>query len=370
MNLRGSSYRKPFISFAAPLLLVGGLAWVQAEPYIAARTGFKCSQCHVNRTGGGKRTEYGAIYQQYKLMMKTAKPNQAPAPFDTKLNQNVSVGANFRVEQTRRMEYSKDALKVGSSDSPVIREGNLYLQFDLIPDFFTLYLDQTMAASSGNREFWAMISLPGSSYFKFGKMLLPYGLRLMDDDAYIRNKPNYTYNRHDLGYEIGLEPGPLSLTMNVTETQFSSVGSLIFSELPFFNSIRVGASFGKPVQKKDSAFYKNQTYGAFGTVSAGMFTLMAERDWTKTNNTNMVVDFVELNVLPIQGLNFKFTHERQHPNTAIPVENNLMLRNSIGIEPFLFQYFQLGLYYRKNDWIPQNMTANQDEIFFRLHAFM
>ena len=45
------------------------------------------------------------------------------------------------------------------------------------------------------------------------------------------------------------------------------------------------------------------------------------------------------------------------------------MRTVAGFEPFLTQYLQLGLYYRKNDWIPQNLAANQDEIFGRLHVF-
>ena len=41
-------------------LTVSGAA--RAEPLFAARTGLGCGSCHLNRTGGGGRTAYGAGY--------------------------------------------------------------------------------------------------------------------------------------------------------------------------------------------------------------------------------------------------------------------------------------------------------------------
>jgi hypothetical protein len=338
-----------------------------AEPYIAVRTGFKCSQCHVNRTGGGMRTDYGLVYSQYKLLMRSPLDPARATSFDPRLNGAISVGSNFRVEQVRLQEYRHGAATAKSADNTVIKEGNLYVNLELIKGFLSAYVDETMAPTTANREMFATVSLPGNAYFKFGNMLLPYGYRLMDDLAYVRAVPNYNYNRSALGFEAGVEPGPLSLVVNAGSENLSSVGSLVFKDLPVVRTFRVGGSYGTPFRKLERG--KNNSYGVFGGLSLGMLTVLGERDWTKKDSVKSVSDYVEMGFLPVQGLNFRFAYEYLWPNTAIPVANSGRRRITVGAEPFVAQFLQLGLYYRQNDWIPQAMGANQDEIVGRLHVF-
>jgi len=360
------------------LLLMLGSAALQAEPYIAVRTGFKCSQCHVNQTGGGKRTEYGFVYSQYKLLMKSALTEYQAFSFDPKLNASVSTGANFRIVQSRSLDYKwnptpaqdsagLDTVDLRSRDNSDIKEGNLYLQLDLVRNFFTLYLDQTMSPSTASREMWAMVRLPSRSYFKFGKMLLPYGFRLMDDEAFVRKVTNYTYNNSGVGYEAGLEPGPLSLVVNVTSTQLSSVGSLVFNNFPIVRTFRIGGSYGTDIRKTKRSW--NNTKGMFAGFSLGMFTVLGEHDLIRADSVNKEADFMEVNFLPMQGLNFKATYEYLWPDKVVPKANSGDRRLVFGVESFITQFLQLGLYYRQNDGPPQIGNNNQDEISGRFHAF-
>lgn len=349
------------------MFAVMGASLAVAEPYIAVRTGLKCSQCHVNGTGGGKRTEYANVYSQYKLLMASPLNDSLPYSFDPKLNKSVSLGANFRVEQIHTTDYTYGAATAKSVDDPVIRESNLYVNIELVKNFLSAYVDETVGSSVANREMYGTITPTSRSWFKFGNMLLPYGLRLMDDAAFVRDATKYTYSRSGLGYEVGYEPGPFSFVANITGDNASAVGSVVLQRTPIVRTLRLGGSYGGGIRKADRG--KVQTYGAFGGFALGMFTFLAERDYIQNDTLHSVADYAELDFLPVQGANFKFVAEFLWPDTDIPRTQNGRVRTSVGFEPFLTQFLQVGLYYRKNEWIPQNLKANQDEIFGRLHVF-
>lgn len=337
---------------------------VSAEPYMAVRTGFKCSQCHLNQSGGAGRTEYGQAYTQYKLVMSQTQSliknsrGEGLTSFDPKLNDAITIGGNFRTEGF--VQEKSGALPSDRIHS--ISESNIYVNFELVKDFLSFYVDQNMAAGS-NREIWMMArNLPGNSYVKIGRTLLPYGFRLMDDQAFIRNQTNYTYGRTELAGEIGFEPGPLSVIANLSNSHFSSVGSVVF------RNFRVGGSYGATTEGPQFT-----TYGPFAGASYGPVTLMAEVDFIEAasgdSTIRKVAQFYELNVVPIQGTNLKATYEYFDRNTKIANRRDGQQRITFGAELFPIQYLQVGLYYRINDFIPQNDAGNQNSLIGRAHVF-
>ena len=87
---------------------------------------------------------------------------------------------------------------------------------NLIPDLLTFYLDQRFAPSVDTREVCGMLYLPWDIFLKVGKMFLPYGLQLQDDNAFIRGGRNgsattgFSFFVSQPAFEVGWEPGPVS----------------------------------------------------------------------------------------------------------------------------------------------------------------
>jgi hypothetical protein len=348
----------------AALLLLTGVA-VQAEPYMAVRTGFKCSQCHLNQSGGAGRTEYGQAYTEYKLILKQTQEaiqstrEGALTSFNPKLNESVTIGGNFRTEGV--VTQKQGALAADRNHQ--VAESNLYINVELVKNFLSLYIDQNMAAGS-NREMWMKVrKLPLNSYVKIGRTLLPYGYRLMDDQAFVRANTGYTYGTTQLAGEVGLEPGPFSLIANMTNTNFSTVGSVVFRKF------RVGGSYGTTTEGP-----KSSTYGPFAGVNFGIFTALAEVDFIKeplndTTDVNRVAHFYELNAAPVQGLNVKTTFEYLDADTKIGNARDGQQRWTFGAEIFPIQHLQVGAYYRLNSGNPKSDLSNQDMLITRAHVF-
>lgn len=305
----------------AGFFYLSGMVSTFAEPYMAVRTGLKCVVCHINASGGGKRTDFGVEYSHFKLRMEEIKPLTKPVYFGGLVNENISVGANLRYDNTTFLSYmpsevAKDtgrinparrfAFNSGTSlvqkDSALLfadsleqhfndsafsqttnrttwKEGDIYFQFDVIQDLLTFYADIELKAGGSPREFWAMTRLPYNSYVKVGKMLLPYGYRIEDDQAFIRKYPNYHYNRVGDGIEIGIEPGPFSLIANLTDNNFSTIATLVYRKW------RIGGSFGRLTRGHGGDLGGDEfTFGPFAGVTFGRFTMMGEVDFMSSKN--------------------------------------------------------------------------------------
>jgi hypothetical protein len=368
----------------AVLALVAGARRAAAEPYLMVREGAKCSACHTNQTGGGKRTAFAHIHAhdiEHDLDLLPIPPGMRP--FNGEVNQYFSFGGDLRVRNTTVFEDHPNGLgrvpenrafrrRVRSNDFDV-NEFLLYGQVDVFPDIVTLYADEDFSSGATNREAFGMIRgvLPWDTYVKAGRMFPAYGLRVQDDQAFIRARTGYTFALPDEGVEIGTQPGPFFVASSITNgtagdkdvTATINAYSVI-EDVPVVRNVIAGGSFARQSNKR----YVGAVYGG---ANLWRFTYLGEidriddRQSGSPGRNDEYAAYGELNLLLLDWLNLrgtfdfvKVTHDRDQT------------RYAIGAEPFINRAIQPRIQYRINNGPGSQPDLNRPELWLELHFFL
>lgn len=335
----------------------------RAEPYFAIHQGVKCNACHVNPTGGGKRTEFGNAFGH-----STFPTRKLSDVWLGEVNDWIAIGGDLRA--------NFDAVSIpNNQDTNEFRVEELlaYVELRLVPDRLSVYVDEQLApGGASNREVYGLLwSKKKDYYVKAGKMFLPYGLRLEDDSAFIRQVPGINYTTPDNGVEGGYEQGPYTVNLAVTNgsaggsennqgKQYSLLASYTLPEW------RIGASFN--FNELDGG--DRQMQNIFGGLKTGSIAWLVEVDYVSDDGSpngsiDQLLGLVEANAIVRPGHNLKLTYEYFDPDRDIDEDERT--RWSLVWEYFPIAYTQISLGYRQNDGIPQNDLQNTQEFFLQLH---
>ena len=361
-------------------LLLLGTSTVRAEPYLAIQEGYKCSKCHVNMTGGGKRTDFGNIYVQTRLannflnwrrmldqLDDDADEDNPPRTdsgssfFSGRLNDYIAIGGDFRLRYEQTDTPSNPTQDVFNQ-----RKHNVYLQVDLIPQRVIFY--QTLSGGGDAREIFGLLKW-NPFYVKAGEFFLPYGLRLLDDSAFTRAVTGFTYGTTDAGVEIGFEPNNWAIQVAATNGTGASLENnrskrLTASLAYVHKGFRVGGSYST---NKDAQDVETIIYGLHGGVQLGRVGILAAADIIDDSTDEQFVSILELNLLLSRGNNLKLSYEYHDP--AESIAQNVRERYSLVWEPVLNQFTQFRAGVRDNRGIPQSNAQNLTEYFLELHLF-
>jgi len=363
--------------FAIMLLATSG---VRAEAYLAIQEGYKCSKCHVNMTGGGKRTDFGNIYVQTRLANKFIDwrglfddeeeidednpigTDSRSSFFSGRLNDYIAIGGDLRM----RYEHT-DTPNNPTQDVFNQSKQNLYLEINLIPEHVTFY--QTLAGGGDAREIFGLVQWD-SYYLKAGEFFLPYGLRLLDDSAVTRAVTGFTYGTTDAGVEIGYEPDRWAVHLAVTNGTGASLennrNKRLTASLAYVRKgFRVGGSYST---SEDAQGVETIIYGLHGGAQLGRVGILAAVDIIDDSTDEESVAILEFNLLLSRGNNLKFSYEYHDPSDVIA--QNARERYSLVWEPFLNQFTQFRAGVRENRGIPQSNAQNKTEYFLEFHLFL
>jgi hypothetical protein len=347
------------------LLVLGSVSY--AEPYLAVQKGLKCGTCHTSPSGGGMRTPYGNLFAQTELPSRTLDWGEL---WTGEIGRYFSVGGDARASWQQL-----DVPGQSSTTDSGLDEFLAYVEIKPFPKYLSLYVDARLRPDDPQvREQFARVTLPGGNWsVRGGEFFLPFGLRIQDDDAFIRQVSGINFNTPDTGWEVGYEGGAWTGQLAVTrgtaggpETDSGKQYSLRVAHVK--ERWRAGASFNL----NDSSFGDRQMQNIFGGIVTGPVAWLAELgyiidDGTPTGRRKSWTSLVEANYGYRKGHNLRVTFEWYDPDTD--VSNDEQNRISLVWEYTPFQFVQGRVGYRDNSGIPQNPAQNREQLFAELHVF-
>jgi hypothetical protein len=354
------------VAGALALMVFGATA--NAEPYLAAQMGLKCAQCHVNPTGGGMRSVFGNTFAQTQLAAKRIGAEEDL--WTGQVMKFLSVGGNARAN----WNFS-DIPNTGTSHDFAVEEARAYLDFGVIPNRLSIYLDQRFAPGNStnleaNVRYWIT---ENQLYVKAGRFYQPFGYRFEDDNAFVRQLSGINMQAPDEGVEIGLEKGAWT-----TQVALSN-GTAGASEVDDGKQIVARTEYVQSVWRLGASVVSNQTdagdrhgAGLFGAVRAGPVTLLGEVDYIDDDSIGvsgrkLMASLAEADWKLAQGHNLKLTFEWFEPDRD--VDEDEQTRSSLLYEWSPIQFIQLRAGVRVYDGIPQNDLQNRKQAFVQLHGF-
>lgn len=353
----------------AAVLLCLAATIVQAEPYLAVYKGMQCAACHSHSAGGGKRNAYGNVFAQSELAEKRIGP--ADAEFWTgEINRWLAVGANLRGRF--------DVVDVSGTDATNefrVERGTVYVEANVIPNRLSMYVDQQVAPSaSQNREAYVKIrSASGRYQLTAGQFYLPYGLRLQDDTAFVRQVTGINFTNPDRGVQLGYESGPWSAQASLTNG--TGGGSEIDSGKQLsgvVNYVRPRWRVGASVNVNNADAGDRQMGNLFAGLRTGPIVWLGEIDLIRDEvqgqpDVDGIAGLIEGNWLFRKGHNLKIGYDYFDPSRDIDEDHQVRYRVAWEYSPMQFIQARIGV--RVYDGPPQFPAANREQVFAELHGF-
>jgi hypothetical protein len=345
---------------------VSHIAPALAEPYLAVQEGYKCNVCHVNPTGGGLRNDFGILYA--KVLLPEQALDDKLNPWTGKLGDYVRVGADLRAQ------WSSSSVPHAKSQQQFdLEQVRVYADISVIPDRLGLYVDEQIAPNaSQNMEAYVRYgSTAQGFYFKGGQFYLPFGWRLQDQTAFVRELTGISMTTPDKGLELGYERPSWSAQLDFTNgaaNATSGSGHQVTGQVVYVQPIwRLG--FAAAVTQSDVG--NRRVGGLFAGVRTGPVSWLGEADLVHDESfpggRTLGSGLFEADWHVRKGHNLKLTAEYLDPDRSVSQDQQARYSVVYEYTPLPFLQFRAG--YRRYRGIPQSDNENRRLTFFELHGY-
>jgi hypothetical protein len=354
-------------SLLAALILIVAVLHARpaaAEPYLAVEEGYKCNVCHVNPTGGGLRNDFGLTYAKVLLPAETV--DNAIDSWSGKITDRLRIGGDLRAD------WSRDtAPNTPSQQAFSLEQFRVYADLVILPDRLGIYVDEQIAPNgSQNEEAYVRYgNTTDGFYLKGGQFYLPFGWRLQDQTAFVREVTGINMTTPDKGVELGYEHSAWSAQFDLTNGAANATtgsGYEVTTQVVYTKPLwRVGIA-GSSTQ---SSAGDRRMGGLLAGLKTGPIAWLAEGDIVHDDSLGrtLAAGLLEADWRIRKGHNLKLTAEYEDPDRA--VRNNQETRYSIVYEYTPLPFLQLRAGYRHYFGIPQNNEENQQLTFVELHGY-
>lgn len=341
----------------------------RAEPYLAVANGFKCMQCHTNPTGGGKRNVFGTTYARTQLARRTVLSEGTSGGWNSSVNQWLGIGGDYRGGYR-----DSDVPGRPSQSDTAVTKSTVYVEVKAIPGLLTFYFDEQVApGNSVDRERFVLLTPKQGKYtVKAGQFFVPFGWRLQDDTAFVRQRSGINFDTPDDGIELGLELPKWSAQAAFTN------GTAGAGSAPGKDQVSLSATYVQPRWRVGASYNVNDDplgdrtmQAVFAGLDTGPIAWLAELDFIQddspTGSRDVYATLVEGNWQIAKGHNIKGTYEFLDPSDTVGEDEQE--RYSVVWEHSPVQFVQTRLGFRAYNGVPELPLSNRDELFAEIHIY-
>lgn len=357
----------------AMLIAIASLAAgpiAHAEPYLAVEIGLKCVSCHVNPSGGGKRNLFGTTYARTQIAARNILVDDEPNPWGSEINRWLGIGGDYRGGYS-----STDVPGQADTSDWATGKATLQLEVNAVPGLLKFYGDEQLApGDSLNRESYMLLTPANGRYtIKAGQFFLPFGLRLQDDNSFVRERSGINFTTPDEGFELGLELPKWSAQAAFTDGT-AGAGSAPGKKQSSLSAVYVlpGWRLGASYNSNEDPLGDRNMQAIFAGWRTGPISWLAELDFIEDElpgggSTEIYATLIEGNWRFRKGHNLKFGYEYLDPSDDVFEDEQE--RYSVVWEYSPFQLFQARAGYRVYNGVPLIPVTNREVFFLELHAY-